>query len=597
METARNDNEESWISIPAGSQGLFDAEPAIAQRVIGPFKSEVERQCGSARLPVSRMTVVGCRRGASSRSPTAGRQAMDTFRLRSLVVAGIALSALACSEKTARVNPAFGPDDGWEEQIEAIASPLQLEAGQTCTNKSLCLYGDEAVVADAQGQCFVALTGARFRREVAQSFVATEEAAPGRVGMFLRQLAEPASPNVRLKVELRQLVGSGIPTESTEGSVVAAASLFLNPDAYTQPKDADYRAAINKLATSGDHYVEFKLSAPDSEGQPTPLIIGQNYAFVLTVEDGAYAVGVGCTAEDVYPQGRAHIRMARRSSVDEHGTPIFSTAPFVGDKRDVLFSFSYGDGATPSDVTVLEKYPPHYDFASTACMDPPVDGPRASSISKLRVRFSSNVDLNTVTPDKFTVTRESDGTSLALASATLRKGPQFGQDPLETGEVEIEFANQLDYDTAYIVRLVGGDSGILSALGRPLSPSLDWGSEDACDSEEEYVDGSSGATQDYVWRFVTRKQGDLDPWRGTVSAGAGWSYSTKLYDVASGIPVDSPACANPPESRPATCKPQYKLFTVTGESTPVGITSGTVDGTPMKIRAGFIATTQPTSGD
>lgn len=108
---------------------------------------------------------------------------------------------------------------------------------------------------------------------------------------------------------------------------------------------------------------------------------------------------------------------------------------------------------------------------------------------------------------------------------------------------------QLAYGQTYTCIVKGGESGVRGKSGKALK--LEAGANQA----------------QYQWTFTTRREGEGNPWVGDISAAAGISEGGG-----------------------------YKLFSVTGQPTPVGEAyAGTKENHTYKLQSGFIYAAQPPS--
>lgn len=187
---------------------------------------------------------------------------------------------------------------------------------------------------------------------------------------------------------------------------------------------------------------------------------------------------------------------------------------------------TYAQGKNTASIAFT--YDPELEPAPQVVDKAPV-GDRQSVLAKVRVQFSRRMDPASISPQTVFIQGVEGTVEYIDATRTATFTP----------------AQQLAYrDDAgagsYTVVVKGGAGGVRSLKGRSLQVR-------------------SGSGSDETWQFSTRREGEGNPWTGDISAAAGISTGG-----------------------------QYKLFSVTGQPTPVG----EAQGGQFKVQSGFIYATQ-----
>lgn len=198
----------------------------------------------------------------------------------------------------------------------------------------------------------------------------------------------------------------------------------------------------------------------------------------------------------------------------------------------------YAPGKNIASTSLV--YDPRLESAPTVASYGPV-GDRISVLTKMTVTFSREMNPATITADTVYIDGVDSVVTYDAATNTATVTPK----------------EQLAYGQTFTCVVVGGESGVTTqATGKTLQTTLKPG----------------GGTPDPLmdqWQFTTRREGEGNPWVGDISAAAGLSTGGS-----------------------------YKLFSVTGQPTPVGTAyAGTPENHTYKLQAGFIYATQPPSAD
>lgn len=178
----------------------------------------------------------------------------------------------------------------------------------------------------------------------------------------------------------------------------------------------------------------------------------------------------------------------------------------------------------------------------------PQNGAKASVLATVVAKFDiqvaqvNNTDLTIDSVQGDVLKYHSDGSLCPLGTTDSTCSPCY---PNTANGATCTFKPQkaLDYGTTYTARVTNGITSQVS--GAPLSNPT-------------------------TWTFTTRKQGELDPWIGDISAASGLTSSA-----------------------------QYKLYSTTGQPTPVGTAcdgKGCTGTHTYKLQSGFIHAAQAPSG-
>ena len=198
----------------------------------------------------------------------------------------------------------------------------------------------------------------------------------------------------------------------------------------------------------------------------------------------------------------------------------------------------YAAGKNTASATL--SYDPRLEPAPTVRSYGPV-GDRISVLAKMAVTFSRDMDPSTITKDTVFIQGVDGEVDYNVSTRTATVTPK----------------EQLGYGETFTCIVKGGQGGVTSkATGKALKTTLKPGG------------GTPDPDQD-AWTFTTRQEGEGNPWVGDISAAAG---------IATGG--------------------NYKLFSVTGQPTPVGeAIAGSPENPTYKLQAGFIYATQPPSSE